>query len=219
LSQFQETISFLFPPLFFFLIMDAFDTAKKDVVDVLGTPDKSRQGHVDEAAWPFIKVVNALPDYYTTSSCAGRINVFREPASGKKYEAEWLFVTHDLAQTKDVVAALQDLPPETIWLRMESPIFHIACRHQEAADVLLKICQAAGWKRSGIISTGGRTPRQQRVMLEIVGNERIDTPIAVDGKLLFEEKFIKFLVEKANEKLLLTRRKLDDLRKLVKTLE
>lgn len=192
--------------------MDSFDAAKKDVLEKLGGPDKSRQGVVDEAAWPFINVINALEDYYTTSSCAGRINVFKEPLSGKKHDAEWLFVTHDLADKKDVLKVLKDVPKETLWLRMESPIYHVACKNQEVAENLLKVCQATGWKRSGIISTGGKSPRQKRFMVEIVGNERIDTPLSAGGEMFFDEKFTKFLVMKANEKLLAARRRMEELR-------
>lgn len=196
--------------------MDAFAAGKRTTIEKLGKPDKSRKGDVDEAAWPLIKTLNNLKDYYTTSSCAGRINVFKEPDSGKKHEAEWLFVTHDEATTADVKEALNHLPNETVWLRMEPPIFHVACDGQEAAEKLLKTCQSNGWKRSGIISTGGRTQRQQRVMLEIVGNERIDVPIAVDGKLLFGESYVDYLVDKANEKLAETRERLENLRTVIK---
>ena len=195
--------------------MDSFDKAKQDVLDKLGKPDRSRQGSVDEAAWPFIETINSLPDYYTTSSCAGRINVFLEPSSGKKHEARWLYVTHGMADWRRVVEVLKDLPPETLWLRMESPIYHVACRDQAAAERLLRVCQASGWKRSGIISTGGRSPRQRRVMVEILGNERIDTPVASGGELFFDEKFTRFLVSKANEKLLHTRRRMEDLRLVI----
>lgn len=192
--------------------MDSFDEAKKDVLLAIGGPDKSRQGAVDEAAWPFIDTINDLGDYYTTSSCAGRINVFKEPTSGKKHEAAWLYVTHDLADKKEVLKALETVPKETLWLRMESPIYHVACRTQEAAENLLKVCQATGWKRSGIISTGGKSPRQKRVMVEILGNERIDTPLSADGEMFFDEKFTTFLVMKANEKLLDARRRMEELR-------
>lgn len=195
--------------------MDVFADGKAATLEKLGKPDKSRQGSVDTAAWPMIETINALPDYYTTSSCAGRINVFKEPASGKKHEAEWLFVTHDEAHYKEVLESLEAIPVESLWLRMEPPIFHVACRDQAAAEKLLKVCQASGWKRSGIISTGGKTQKQRRVMVEIVGNERIDTPIAQDGQLLFEKSFIRFLVKKANEKLVQTRKRLEDLRLVI----
>jgi tRNA wybutosine-synthesizing protein 3 len=195
---------------------EVFDDRKRIVLSKLGKPDRSRKGSVDEEAVPFLDLLNGLPDYYSTSSCAGRITVFKEPASGKKPDAEWLYASHALAKPEEVIAAVEKLPEETVWLRMESPIFHIACRDQDAADRLLKVCQSSGWKRSGIISTGGRKVRQQRVMLEIIGNERLDTPIAVEGRLLFELKFLRFLTAKANEKLAESRERLEELRKAVK---
>jgi len=192
--------------------MDAFDRAKQDVLERLGGPDRSRRGCVDEQAWPFIDAINCLPDYYTTSSCAGRVNLFREPVSGKKHEAGWLFVTHDVASKVDLLGALRHPPAETVWLRMEAPIFHVACRDGVAAERLLRLCQSEGWKRSGITSMGGRSPRQKRVMVEILVNERLDTPVAVGGELLFDEKYVGFLVSKANEKLVRARRRLEKLR-------
>ncbi len=194
--------------------MDAFTQEKVKVLERLGSPDKSRKGGVDEAAWPMINTLNSFDDYYTTSSCAGRINLFKEPANGKKYDAEWLYVTHDEADLGLVNKTLESLPSETIWLRMEPPIFHVACRTQIAAEKLLKVCQANGWKRSGIISVGGKGPKRQRVMVEIVGNERIDTPLAIDGELAISKGFIKFLVEKANEKLAVTRNRLETLKSI-----
>lgn len=192
-----------------------FDDSKLLCLSKLGKPDKSRKGEVDEAAWPFINTINSLKDFYTTSSCAGRIDTFLEPASGKKHDAQWLFVTHGEAEEIEVLKSLESLPEETVWLRMEPPIFHVACRDLSAAERLLKVCQSHGFKRSGIISMGGRSARQQRVMLEVLGNERIDTPVAIDGKLLFDHSYIKFLVQKANEKLLETRKRLEELRLVV----
>lgn len=190
-----------------------FDDAKVLVIEKLGKPDRSRKGGVDDDAWPFINTINTLNDFYTTSSCAGRVNVFQEPVSGKKRDAQWLYVTHDEADEREVRRTLQNIPMEgTIWLRMESPIFHIACRDTESADALLKLVQRKGWKRSGIISTGGKTARKKRVMIEILGNERIDSPVAANGESFFDSKFTAFLVDKANQKLMNARERLEDLR-------
>ncbi len=194
-----------------------FDEVKQQLLASLGKPDRSRKGGVDKDAWPFITTINQLENYYTTSSCAGRINIFKEPFDGKKHNGEWLYVTHDKASIAEAEQAVMNLPTqETVWIRMESPIFHVACRTMEDADRLLKICQATGWKRSGIISTGGKRETKRRVMIEIVGNERIDVPIAAEGKLFFEKKFIAFTIKKANEKLLTSRKRLEELRVAIK---
>ncbi len=195
--------------------MSVFEEQKKKVLEKLGKPDKSKKGTVDEEAWPFINTINSLEDYYTTSSCAGRITLFKEAKSGKKHESDWLFVSHQPAKEKEVIKALKELPEETVWFRMESPIFHVACKNKESAEKLLKICQSNGWKRSGIISTGGKGETRKRIMIEILGNERIDTPIAANKELIMDEKFVKFLVKKANEKLNKSRERLEELRKKI----
>jgi len=198
---------------------NSFDQEKQLVINKLGKPDKSRKGIVDKEALPLIRAINKLNDYYTTSSCAGRIMVFKEPVNGKKHEAEWLYVTHQEANPQDVFSSLTTIPEETLWIRMEPPIFHVACRDQQAAEKLLKLCHAKGWKRTGIISTGGRRKKQQRVMVEIIGNERLDTPIAVHGELLLGKDFIPFLIEQANKKLRVARKKLEELTTAVKQLQ
>lgn len=190
--------------------MKSFDAKKKDNIEKLGKPDKSRKGNVDEDAWPMIHAVNALGEYFTTSSCAGRITVFKESLSGKKHDAQWLYVTHELGDEEAIVLALKDSYEETLWLRMEPPIFHIACKDEEAASRLLKLCQRMGWKRSGIISVGGK--RVERYMLEIVANERVDVPICEKHEVFFSEEYVRFVVRKANEKLRVVREKLEVLR-------
>ncbi|MGV8169297.1 MAG: tRNA wybutosine-synthesizing 3 family protein [Candidatus Nanoarchaeia archaeon] len=175
--------------------MDYFDETKKSMLEKLYKPDKSFKGNVDEDAIPIIEILNKKNDYYTTSSCSGRISLFYESASGKKNEAGWTFVKHGFVETKEILSALKEIPDETLWFKMETPIFHVACRTQEAADKLLEVCRTLGFKRAGITSSG------RRIMIEIIFNDKMEVPVASNKKLFIEEKFIDFLVEKANQKM------------------
>ena len=47
-------------------------------VRVLGKVDLSRKGSVDEPIAELISYVNSLSDFYTTSSCSGRLVVLQE---------------------------------------------------------------------------------------------------------------------------------------------
>lgn len=40
--------------------------------------DLSRKGSVDDAITPMVKLLNSTDEYYTTSSCSGRISMFSE---------------------------------------------------------------------------------------------------------------------------------------------
>lgn len=167
--------------------------------------DRSKKGGVDLEALPLLDAINANSNLYTTSSCAGRIVLFVEPESGKKHEGQWLYVSHSIADEKDVIEHIKVLPNETVWFRMEGAILHVCARDLDAASKFLELCREAGWKHSGITGT-------KRVMIEATTSERIDVPISKDGALFIEEKFLGFLVREANTKLSKTREKLNRLR-------
>ncbi len=185
--------------------MDRFDEGKQRVLARLGRPDRSKKGAVDEEAWPLIDAINTLDDYYTTSSCAGRITLFVEPSSGKKHEGAWLLVSHQPVTRALVSDALRPdalrAHEGTVWFRMEGAIFHIACRDLAAADALLKTCKAAGWKHSGVTGTS------PKILIEATTSERIDVPIAKDGERFVPEGFIDYLIAEANRKLEATAKK------------
>ncbi|MGV8162805.1 MAG: tRNA wybutosine-synthesizing 3 family protein [Candidatus Nanoarchaeia archaeon] len=174
--------------------MDYFDETKKSMLEKLYKPDKSFKGDVDEEAIPIIEEFNRKKDYYTTSSCSGRISLFYESTSGKKNEAGWIFVKHATVTEKEIIYALKEIPEETLWFKMETPIFHVACRTPQAADKLLDTCRKLGFKRAGITSNG------RRIMIEIIFNDKVEVPVGMNKKLFIDEKFIEFLVEKANQK-------------------
>lgn len=189
-----------------------FDTQKERYLAELASDgkDRSKKGDVDAEILPLLDAINRNPDLYTTSSCAGRIDLFVEPVSGKKHEGQWLFVSHGEAAVGEVEAALRDVPAETVWFRMEGAIIHVCCRSMESADAFLKRCKEAGWKHSGITGTS------PRIMVEATTSERMDVPVASDGALFVPAKFIGFLVKEANGKLRRTREKMARLERILR---
>lgn len=49
-----------------------------DKARVLGQVDLSRKGSVDEPIAPLVEYLNSVENYYTTSSCSGRISAFSQ---------------------------------------------------------------------------------------------------------------------------------------------
>lgn len=200
-----------------------FDNEKKQCMQKLVKFDNSKKGHIDKDILPLVKKINSHPDYYTTSSCAGRIMVIKP--SEVKHKAEWVFSSHDYPSYEDIIKNLDNLPKaretqsvsvpqkseisgETLWLRMEPPILHIACRTMDSADELLKKANAAGFRRPSILGF------KKRIIVEIMIPSKMDVPISKYNKLLIDETYLRFLIQEASLKLKKSRKKLkkiDDL--------
>jgi len=162
---------------------------------VLSRTDHSKKGSVDEPVRKLVAMLNSKDDFYTTSSCSGRIVLMVEAASGLKKDTEWLYVSHDAADEEKIRECLNKLPEERVWLRMEPFILHISVRTLEIADNLMKRLMVIGLKHSGILGTS------KRIMLEISGNEHMDIPVSENGKMLTTDEYLSYIVRAANEKL------------------
>jgi tRNA wybutosine-synthesizing protein 3 len=171
-----------------------FDNAKKMCMSKMKTADKSRKHSIDTQILPLIDHINALPQFYTTSSCSGRIYLLTEPSSKAKPDVLWLYVSHEQVQFKDIQSALKNLPQEPVWFRQEGLILHIACKSIIDAENILILARSAGFRRSGIIT------QHKRIVVEICSTEKMDAPIANKGTLLVSEQYMQYLIDKSNEK-------------------
>jgi tRNA wybutosine-synthesizing protein 3 len=172
----------------------------------LSKPDKSSAGKTDKAILPLVKTINSLENYFTTSSCAGRIILIKE--KGKKQKAGFLFISHEPINFKELEKSLQKAVKKTkevIYLKHEPAILHVACSTIVKAQEIVNASRECGWKKSGIIAS------KSKIIAEIVSVELLSTPAAIDGKIIINEKYLKFLVSEANNKLNLTRKKIKKL--------
>lgn len=174
---------------------------KKQALEKAFNADKSKKGSIDKQILPLINLINKHPDFYTTSSCAGRIMLFKESRSGKK-GSEWVFVSHDKVSFNQIKKDIKNLPEETLWLRMEPPILHICAKDMESADILLKFANDAGFRRSSILSF------KKRIIIEIMIPEKLDAPVSENSELIVSENYIKTLLKHANQRLAISRKKL-----------
>jgi tRNA wybutosine-synthesizing protein 3 len=154
-----------------------FDNDKKNALTKL---DKSTKGSIDKPIIPILDAINSMADYYTTSSCSGRIMIM-EPSEER--HVDWLYVTHGKITTEDVK---KHMTPSS-WIKQTGIILHIACRTLEAAEKMLKGLRDAGFKRTGIIST-------KKCIIELLSTESMAAPLknATDD-------YLEVLVDEANK--------------------
>lgn len=175
----------------------SFDKQKQKYIAALesGLRDKSKKGFIDEEIKDLVASINMNPNYYTTSSCSGRILLYSTSSDRKKNETEWILVSHEQVLLSDITEKLKNLSLGIVFFRFEPLILHIVCKNLTAADALLQQCNSAGLKHSGAISLG------ERIVVEIIGNDRLDAPVAKGGMLLITLDGISHYVADANEKM------------------
>ena len=100
---------------------------KKEKLYFLNKKDKSKKGSIDKEILPLINKINSHNNYYTTSSCSGRI-VLLIKKSDKKTDTKWLFKKHSNVKFNEIKKALTNISQYEIWFRFEPAIFHIACK-------------------------------------------------------------------------------------------
>ncbi|MGV8150156.1 MAG: tRNA wybutosine-synthesizing 3 family protein [Candidatus Woesearchaeota archaeon] len=190
-----------------------FDFQKKICLDKLYKPDRSRKGDVDAPIIPLIDYINSLNNFYTTSSCSGRIQLLTE--AEKKPDVKWLHVSHELFTNDDTEKVLKilnspNLPADRIWLREENLILHVACRTMDDADKILKIVRDIGFRRSGVIADSNI------IIVEICSTEKMDVPLSDNKRLVVDDKYVRLIINIANEKFSKGREKLVRLEKEIR---
>jgi len=186
---------------------------EKEKKDCLNKIDKSKKGSIDRKIKELVDLINSLKDYYSTSSCSGRILLIKRPKSGKKCDVGFLFESHDKVSFEEIKACLKNIPEQDLWFRQESMILHVACRTIENAQKILDLGSLAGFKHSGIITT------RKKIVVEIIGSEQFDTIIAKHGRVFVGDEHLRLLVDEANKKLGINSRKIKRFYGLIKSLK
>ena len=184
-----------------------FDVFKKQV---LSRPDRSAKGDIDKQIRELCDVINEKKDFVTLSSCSGRICLLEVD---RKNEAQWLTVTHDLAQAEDFIEALRQYKGEkVIEFREESVILHLACRTLGDATLIIEdAARQCGFGRFGIISV------KDKYVVELICMQHLTVPVFNKKQLVCNE-YIEYLVNEGNAKLKKSWNAIERLEKFFSTL-
>lgn len=184
-----------------------FDDHKKNALNKLNKA--LDQDKVDKLVIHILQHINEKDEYFTTSSCAGRIVVLQLPRIGDKKHAVFLGRWHRQVHLEEVQEALSRYTMGQAWLLTQPPIFHIGCKDLEAANELLTLGVTNGFKHSGIRSLSGQ------IIVELNSTERMDMPIGKDKTLFIDDNSISFLVDVANTSLFRAQKKLSNLKEAI----
>lgn len=147
---------------------------------------------VDKGILPIINIINKSENYYTSSSCFGRIVLLEIPEIGNKKEAQFLGKWHRKIRVNELLSSVKNATNGQIWILTQSPIIHIGAKTNIAAEKILKNAISCGFKNSGIKSIGKKN------IVEICSTERLDSPIGLDGVILCEKDHLSLLTNISN---------------------
>ncbi len=181
-----------------------FELDKKNCLDKI---DKSKIGSIDSEVKEICSLINSNENYYTTSSCSGRI-VLLESNSSKKDESKWLFVSHSSTDFESISLKLES--KSDVWLRQEGAILHVCCKTIQDAEKLINLVKSIGFKRAGMISVNNR------FIVEIISSEHLCTPVMKNGKRIVSDEYFRVLIEEANKKMEKNKEKLQRLKETFK---
>jgi tRNA wybutosine-synthesizing protein 3 len=168
--------------------MAQFSLIKKDF---LQKEDKSGKGSIDIEIFHIICQINELPDFFTTSSCSGRVVMFVPNRNKNCFET--VFSSHE-SLSKVHLNDYEKYPD--VSLRFEPLIMHIRCRTLFHATSLLKLCQKeGGLKKTALISLGNK------IIIEIRSTDYLEMPIKKSDQCVVSDfGIIKKEVEKKFDK-------------------
>jgi len=177
--------------------------------DCLKKDDKSSIGNWDEHIKSLCEKINKKTNFYTLSSCAGRIVLLKNLI--KKGPDMFILRSHEKVSLDELKKSLEkaSMNKENLIFKQETCILHVCCEKIEDAEKLLNLARETGWKNSGIMSTQGR------IVCELRSTEYLAFPIMEKGKILVNDDFLRVVINESNEKLDRTWEKIRKLEKVL----
>lgn len=172
------------------------------------------EGEVDLRIIDTLNILNSKKDYYTTSSCAGRIILIELEEIGGKKESNFIFKSHEKVKYQDIWKIINDYNGgKILFLIVNSSIIHVICKDLDAAKRLLNVSKESGFKYASIISFG------EKITVEIRSTEKMDVPLIKDGIVYPSEEYVKMIVEMANQMIDRTKKKIEKLNQNLRDIE
>lgn len=218
----------------------AFAAAKARAMELLAPElDRSHAGGIDPPILALCELINARPEFYTTSSCSGRVVLFWqrdaivvEPGADTDPQAEdtsgaeppiderakaaggrWLYITHDEPSLQDMLAAASELPASGLAVFKQEPfLLHVRCCSMEAATVLYRLARECGLRESGVAPVGDFPLCALRSTAL-----KMDAIVASNGHWVVSQDYLALTVDIATQKMRSNLAKLDKLERCLRS--
>ncbi len=158
--------------------------------------DAVRQKRADKQIIPFCRFLAGTKNFFSSSTCAGRIVLLSVNKKETKKEAAFHAKWHRKVKFSELWKALEQKSVDDLWFKMEPFILHIGTNNIGNAQKFLGVVKSVGIKRGGI-----QVLKEGKIIFEINGTQHISCPAKEGKKILFSKEYAKKLLGKANTKL------------------
>ena len=143
------------------------------------------------------KYIAKTKNYFTSSSCSGRIVLLDLAKEGNKKEAAFHSKWHKKVKLKELITEIKRKQnEEELWFKLDSFILHLGTNSLKNAKKILKVTRKTGIRRAGIM-----VAEEGKFIIELIGTQTMSFPVKIKGKILLEKEYLKKTLEKANQKL------------------
>ncbi|CAJ1087359.1 tRNA wybutosine-synthesizing protein 3 homolog [Xyrichtys novacula] len=164
----------------------------------LGKVDLSRKSCVDEDIEHVVFLLNSCEEYFTTSSCSGRLTLIdgvTDSCGVQKQNCVWLFVSHQKCKPEDLMCGLARSRADAV-LKFEPFVLHVQCRQLKDAQLLHSVAVNSGFRNSGLtVSKTGK------ILMAVRSTHGMEVPLTNNGILMVDHEYIHFLTKIANQKM------------------
>jgi len=154
------------------------------------------EGKADRQMIPLCRFVAKSKNFFTSSSCAGRIILLQLPKDENKREASFHRKWHQAVKEKELWQGIEAETVGELWFKLDPFILHIGADSLQNANKILACMKKAGIKRGGIM-----VAKPGKFLIEMQGTQGMAFPVKKDGNVLIDKDYMKYVLARANEKL------------------
>lgn len=178
-------------------MLDAVWEQHKQVV--LSKEDKSFKKSIDAPIVFAVNAINSSDNFFTTSSCSGRIMVINEEGDKRKHGAQFVFVSHNFVETNEAGTLLEKVTAirGNVFLKLEPLILHIECKTLDLALKLLHSFKAESrFKHTSIVSAVN-----SKYIVCIKAMPKLEIPIKYVGEVIVTVELLTKYLSIANQRM------------------
>ena len=152
----------------------------------LSSVDLSKKGSIDEPIRLLIRKLNNLQDYFSLSSCSGRVMIASKERNNEKQNISWHANLHHCPSYDELK---NNFKGQNTILKYEPFVLHVQCKDFMSAKPLLSHALQSGFRNSGLIPA-----KQGRYVLGVRSTLTLELPVTDEnGEILVSETYIEVL--------------------------